>query len=110
MHYNADTSYLSVNGKKNFKSKADNKNANFPTRFCLESISDGFSNIKPRKASLNENVYDFSADYYSIDKPDILNIHMYLITENNIKECIALSNKCLLYYQVIAALWYIIKC
>ena len=98
MHYNADTSYLSVNGKENFKSKADIKNANFSTRFCLESISDGFSNIESRKVSLNENVYDFSADYYSVDKSDILKIHMYLTTENNIKQCIALSNKCLLYY------------
>ena len=56
MHYNADTSYLSVNGKENFKSKADIKNANFSTRFCLESVSDGFSNIESRKVSLNENV------------------------------------------------------
>ena len=37
------------------------------------------------KVSLNENVYDFSVDYNSIDKCDILNIHKYLMTKNNIK-------------------------
>ena len=39
-----------------------------------------------------------SADYYSIDKSDILNNHGYLTTKNHIKKCSALSNKCLLYY------------
>ena len=37
------------------------------------------------KVSFNENVYDFSVDYNSIDKSDILNIHKYLMTKNNIK-------------------------
>ena len=40
LHYNADNSYLFVNGKKIFKSETENKNVNFPTRFCLGSISD----------------------------------------------------------------------
>ena len=35
--------------------------------------------------SLNGNVYDFSIDNNSIDKSDILNIHKYLMTKNNIK-------------------------
>ena len=30
----------------------------------------------------------FSVDYNSIDKPGILNIHEYLNTKNNIKQCI----------------------
>ena len=34
---------------------------------------------------LNGNVYDFSVDYNSIDKSDILNIHKYSMTKNNIK-------------------------
>ena len=41
LHYNADNSYLFVNGKEIFKLKADNKNVNFPTQFCLRSISNG---------------------------------------------------------------------
>ena len=85
LHYNADSSYLFVNGKEIFKFKADNKNVNFPTQFCLGSISNGFSNTESRQVSLNGNVYDFPVDYNSIDKSDILNIHRHLMTKNNTK-------------------------
>ena len=44
-------------------------------------MSNGFSNIESREASLNRNVYDFSVDYNSIDQSDILNISKYLITK-----------------------------
>ena len=84
--YNADNNYLFVNGKEIFKFKADNKNVNFPTRFCLGSISGEFS-ATARKVSLNGNVYDFSVNYNSIDKSDIFNIYKHLMTENNIKWC-----------------------
>ena len=85
LHYNADDSYLFVNGKEIFKFKANNKNVNFSTQFCLGSISNGFSATESREVSLNGNVYDFSVDYNSIDKSDILKIHKYLMTKNNIK-------------------------
>ena len=75
LHYNADNSYLFVNGKEIFKFKADSKNINFPTQFCLANISNGVSAIE-------SNVYDFSGDYNSIDKFDILSIHMYLMANN----------------------------
>ena len=74
-----------VNGKEKVKFKTGNKNVNFSTRFCLGSISDEFSSTEPREVSLNGNVHDFSVDYNSIDKSDILNIHKYLMTKNNIK-------------------------
>ena len=80
LHYNDNNSYLFVNGKEIIKFKAGNKNVNFPTRFCLGSISNGFSATESREVSLNGNVYDFSVDYNSIDKSDILNIHKYLMT------------------------------
>ena len=76
---------LFVNGKELFKLKADNKDVNFPTQFNLGSISNGFSATESNEVSLNGNVYDFSVDYSPIDKSDILNIHKYLITKNNIK-------------------------
>ena len=41
LHYNADNSYLFVNGKTILKFKANNEN--FPTQFCFGSISNGFS-------------------------------------------------------------------
>ena len=71
LHYNADNSYLFVNGKEIFKFKANNRNVNFPTQFCLGNISNGFSITESREVSLNGNVYDFSVDYNSIDKFDI---------------------------------------
>ena len=46
LRYNADNSYLFTNGKEIFKFKADNKNVNFPTQFCLGSISNGFSSTE----------------------------------------------------------------
>ena len=69
---------------KVFKLKADNKNVNFPSQFCLGSISNGFSTIESIQVSLNGNVYGFSVDYDSIDKSDILKIKKYLMTKNNI--------------------------
>ena len=85
LHYNVDNSYLLVKGEEIFKFKADNKNVHFPTKFCLGSISNGFSNTESKEVSLNGSVYDFSVDYNSIDKSDILNIRKYLMTKNNIK-------------------------
>ena len=85
LYYNADNIYLFVNGKERIKSKANNKNVNFLIQFCFRSISNGFSASESREVSLNENVYDFSVDYNSIDKSDILKIHKYSMAENNIK-------------------------
>ena len=83
-----------VNGKEINNFKADSKNVNFPTRLCLGGISDGFSATDSREVSLNRNVYDILVDYNSIDKSCILNIGKYIMTKNNIKQCLA----CLLYY------------
>ena len=74
-----------VNGKEIFKFKADYKNVNFSTQLYLGSISSGFSAFNSREVSLNRNVHDFSVDFNSIDKSDLLNIHKYLTTNNNIK-------------------------
>ena len=74
-----------VNAKEISKFKSGNENFNFPTQFCLESISNGFSATESREVFLNRNVYEFSVDYNSIDKSDIMNIHKYLMSRNNIK-------------------------
>ena len=79
--FNSDNSYLFVNGKEIFKFKAV-KCVNFPTQFCLESISNGFGATNSREVSLKGNVYNFSVDYHAIDKSDILNIHKYLMVKN----------------------------
>ena len=68
LYYNADNSYLFVNGKEIYKFKANDKNNNFPSRFCFGSISNAFDYLASREVSLKENVYDFSVDYEAIDK------------------------------------------
>ena len=85
LHYNPDNSYLFVNNKDIFKFKANNKNVNFSTQFCLGSVSNRFSATESREVSLNGNKYDFSVNYNSIDKSDLLNTRKYLMTKNNIK-------------------------
>ena len=62
-----------------------NLNVNSPTEFCIGSISNEFSATESSEVSLNGNVYDFSVDYNSTDKSDILNIRKYLMIKNNIK-------------------------
>ena len=102
LHYNADNSYLFVNGEEKLKFKADKKNVNFPLQFCFGTISNGFSDTESREVSLNGNVDDFWVDYSSIDKSDILNIHKYLMIKNNIKQCSALLNFWLYYWVLVA--------
>ena len=84
LHYNEDNSYLFVNGREILKFKANNKNVNFPTQFCLRIISSGFRASQSTEVSLSGNVYDFSVDYSSTDKCDVLHIRIYLMVKNNI--------------------------
>ena len=44
LHYNADNSYLFVNGKEILKFKVDNKNVCFPTQFWLPPEKATFKN------------------------------------------------------------------
>ena len=67
------------------KFKADNKNVNFPTQFCLKSISSGFGGDESTEVFFKRHVYDFSLDYNANDKSDIVKIHNYLMVKNNIK-------------------------
>ena len=66
-----------LDGKEIFKFKADYKNVNFPTKFCLWSISNGLSATECGEVCLNGDVDDFSVNYNSFDKSGILNIHKY---------------------------------
>ena len=43
------------------------------------SLSQKFIATKPREVSLNGNLKDFSVNYNSVDKFDILNIHIFWI-------------------------------
>ena len=74
-----------VNEKEIFKLKANGKNVNFLIQFCLGSISNIFIATESREVSSNGNVYEFSVDYNSIDKSEILNIHKYSMIKNSLK-------------------------
>ena len=73
---------------QSIKVKTDNKKVNFSPQFCIGSISNGSSASEFREISLNRNVYDLSVDYNSLGKSDILNIHKFPMTKNNIKSCL----------------------
>ena len=79
MHYNGDNSYLLVNRKKSISIKQVIKVSTF------HRIYNKFDYVESEEVSLKENVSDFSVDYDVIDKSDILNIHKYLMANNNIK-------------------------
>ena len=59
LYYNVDNSYLFVNEKEILKFKANNKKVNFPTQFCVGSVSDRFFSTESIEKSLKGNVYDF---------------------------------------------------
>ena len=98
MHYIGDISYSFVNGKEIVKFQADNKNVNFPTKFYLESMSNGFGTAEYGEISLKVNLYDFLVNYNAIDKYNILIIYKYLVVKNNIKYFLGLLNRCLFHY------------
>ena len=58
---------------------------NFPTQFCLESISNKSNYPGSEEVLFKVNAYDFSVDYNSIDKSDILNFRKCLMVKNNLK-------------------------
>ena len=65
-YYNTDNSYLFVTGKEIFKFKANNKNVNFLTQFCLGSISNRFSAAESREVSFKWECVWFSVDYNAL--------------------------------------------
>ena len=84
LHYYGDNSYLFLNRKEIYKSKASNKNVNFQSQFCLGSISNKFDYVDSEEVSFTGNVYDFSVDYVAINKSSNLNIHKNLMNKYSI--------------------------
>ena len=85
LHYNGGNTYFLLNGKEIFKFKTDKRNVKFPPQLCLESISNWFSATEFIEETLKGKVNDFSVDYNSIDKSNILNINKFLMAKNSIK-------------------------
>ena len=72
LHYNANNSYLFVNGQQIFNLKDNNKNACIQTQFYLGSVSNGFSATDFTKKRLKRNISDVSVDNSSTDKSDTM--------------------------------------
>ena len=54
------------------------------TPLCLGNISKDWSTDNMKKTGFSGCVYDFSVDYDATDVDDIVDIHKYLIKNNNI--------------------------
>ena len=72
LHYNANNSYLFVNGRQIFNLKDNNKNACIQTQFYLGSVSNGFSATDFTKKRLKRNISGVSVDNSSTDKSDTM--------------------------------------
>ena len=83
MHHNDDGSFFHVYKTEICKFKARD-NISW-CNFCLESVSQDFTKEEQSEISLNGAVYDFPVDHSSIKKEEIINIHQYLMNENDTK-------------------------
>ena len=83
MHYNRANNYLFVYGTKIYKFIAKDSEI-AATLLCLASISKDWSADNMKKTGFNGYVYDFSVDYDAIAVDDIVDIHKYLIKNNDI--------------------------
>ena len=82
LHYSGANSYLFVNGAEAYKFKAkDSKNVATPS--CLGNISKDWSVDNMKKTEFTGYIYDFSVDYEATDVDDIVDIHKYLMKEND---------------------------
>ena len=83
MHYNGANCYLFVNGTEIIKFKAKDSEIVI-TPFWLGNISKDWSVDNVKKTGLNGHVYDFSVDYDAIAFDNMLDIHNYLMKQNDI--------------------------
>ena len=83
MHYNGENSYLFVNGTEIHKFKTKDSDI-VGVSLCLENISKDWSVDNMKKTGFNGCAYDFSVDYDAIAVDDIVDIHKYLIKNNDL--------------------------
>ena len=72
-----------MNGTEIYKFKAKDSEI-IASPLCLGNISKDWSLDNMKKAGFNRYVYDFSVDYGVADVDDIVDIHKYLMKQNNI--------------------------
>ena len=74
-----------MNLSLNLKLTIKISNFEFYNLILSRNICNVLSATESIEVSLNGNVHDFSVDFYSIYKSNILNICKYLMTKNNVK-------------------------
>ena len=88
LHYNGASNYLFVTGICLFGTeiyKFEAKDSEIaPNNLSLGNVSKFFSASNMKKTGFNDRIFDFSVDYDAIDVDDILDIHKYLMKENDI--------------------------
>ena len=83
LHYNGDNSCLFVNGIEIHKFRAKYSMI-VPDNSCLGNVSKDFSESNMKKTAFYGYIYDFSAEYDSIDADNSKDIHKYLMKKNGI--------------------------
>ena len=86
LHYNRSNSLLYVNDIKIYQVNAKDLELK-PYPLCLGNISKYFAVDNMRKTGLNSYMI-FLFFFYSIDVGDIVNIHMYLMKKDIVKQCL----------------------
>ena len=81
-----------VNGKEIHKFKTKDSEI-IAAPLCLGNISKDFSIDNMKKTGCNGHIYDFSVDYKAIAVENILNIHMYLMGNNNMIKMLVFIKK-----------------
>ena len=79
LYDNGVNSYLFLNRKEIYNFEFYNKNVDFPYQFVQGNISKKLVCVKTEKVSFKGSVYDFSINYNTNEKFDILNIDKYLM-------------------------------
>ena len=83
MHYNGANRYLFVNGTEICKFKAKDSEI-VATPLSLGNISKDWSVDNMKRTGFNGYVYNFSVHYDAISVDDILDVHKYLMKNNDI--------------------------
>ena len=84
LHYNADDSYLFVNGRQELKFKCKTDQL-IKEKLCIGNLSDQWTTSESEKTVLYGNIYDFVVDYEQISGVNpIYDMHRYLMTKHNI--------------------------
>ena len=83
LHYHSDQSYFYVKTTETYEFEVHDNVLLYG--FCLGNVPKVFTKDEMSGLPLNCTVYNFPVDHSPTEKEDILNIHKYLVKQNEIK-------------------------